>query len=278
MDQLPSGSELHNWYLIAIQRLGGSGRAKTIDEEVKRMFRALRLPEHEANKLQVQGGYRRDDLRKSLHLTRRGGVWRLTRKGENRASDQMKRKRREIDRIERKLNRDLEVTAEKLGLDSEKIRLLQTHDISLSELRRLLEGQGRRCGVDPTSGRSNLQIERKAIEHILKIEEHLGWETTAPNNPGFDLCRVEELKGHTIWCEVKSLSGPFQQVELTPTEFRKANKAGDAYWLYIVENVGTDNVNIIRIQNPAGNTRRFVFDSRNWRAESDDAPIRSSSG
>lgn len=45
-----------------------------------------------------------------------------------------------------------------------------------------------------------------------------------------------------------------------------ATKCGDAYWLYVVENVqDPENIRVVRIQDPAGKTRYFTFDS-GWNA------------
>ena len=48
---------------------------------------------------------------------------------------------------------------------------------------------------------------------------------------------------------------------------RMAQECGDSYWLYVVENAGTDSPNIVRIQDPAGKARTFTFD-HGWLAMS----------
>ena len=52
-------------------------------------------------------------------------------------------------------------------------------------------------------------------------------------------------------------------VGLSRTQFECARKHGSAYWLYVVERVGTDAARIVRIQDPVGMARTFTFD-RGW--------------
>lgn len=129
--------------------------------------------------------------------------------------------------------------------------------------------------------RKKLEVEAKAIAFILKQEKD--WQRPEnSNNPGFDLYQTDRRGRITHWCEVKGLSGKFNGVSLTHTEFKEALKRGKRYWLYIVENVGNDGTkvekssrpNIIRINDPAGKAERFTYGGR-WRkaAEPDDLPM-----
>jgi len=115
---------------------------------------------------------------------------------------------------------------------------------------------------------ARIELEEKAIEAILSLEPH--WKRAPTHNPGFDLFE-EDLNGQAIrWCEVKAMSGTLdtRPVTLTRTEFELAQKHGDKYWLYIVEQADTDRPQIVRIQDPAGKARYFTFD-RGWRAVAD---------
>ena len=110
-----------------------------------------------------------------------------------------------------------------------------------------------------------IEIEEKAIEFILANEPE--WQRTKPSNPGFDLYKSGENGEHKYWCEVKAMTGSLDKrsVGLSHTQFEYAREKGEDYWLYIVENTGTDQAHIIRIQNPAGRTRTFTFD-HGWRS------------
>ena len=58
---------------------------------------------------------------------------------------------------------------------------------------------------------------------------------------------------------------------LSRTQFDCAREHGEAYWLYVVESAGTDDVSLARIQDSAGRAKTFTFD-HGWRdvAEADD--------
>lgn len=50
-------------------------------------------------------------------------------------------------------------------------------------------------------------------------------------------------------------------VGLSRAESQDAEERGDDYWLYIVEHAGDENrARLVRIQNPAGRARTFLFD------------------
>ena len=109
----------------------------------------------------------------------------------------------------------------------------------------------------------NLEVEAKAIDFILDQEKD--WQRTENrNNPGFDLYQTDRSGRINLWCEVKGLSGKFNGVSLTHTEFKEALKRGKRYWLYIVENVGSDDVVLIKINDPAGKAERFTYRHPAW--------------
>ena len=47
-------------------------------------------------------------------------------------------------------------------------------------------------------------------------------------------------------------------------DYGMAREKGDAYWLYVVERAGTDDPNVVRIQDPAGRASTYTFDE-GWR-------------
>ena len=121
---------------------------------------------------------------------------------------------------------------------------------------------------------ARLRVEAKAIEIILQVEP--AWHRTPPGNRGFDLFQTADgapTSEQVRWCEVKALSGSFDErgVGLSRAQFEFARRHGDAYWLYVVEQVGEDDARILRIQDPAGKARTFTFD-RGWRQVAETAP------
>lgn len=110
---------------------------------------------------------------------------------------------------------------------------------------------------------ARMALEAKAIEFILSREPT--WRRTSTHNPGYDLYLADEGDNATQWCEVKAMTGSLDDhpVGLSRTQFDFAREHGEAYWLYVVEHVGTDKARIVRIQDPAGKARTFTFD-RGW--------------
>ena len=110
-----------------------------------------------------------------------------------------------------------------------------------------------------------MDLEEKAIQFILEQEPE--WRQTPTHNPGFDLYQADTNGKQTRWCEVKAMSGTFDNrpATMTKRQFEEARQRGEAYWLYVVENAGTDSPRIIRINDPAGQARTFTFD-KGWLA------------
>lgn len=105
-----------------------------------------------------------------------------------------------------------------------------------------------------------MALEEKAIELILREEPE--WRRTPTHNPGFDLYQVNEQGSATKFCEVKAMTGSLydRPVGLSRTQFDCARDHGDAYWLYVVEQAGTNSARALRIQDPAGKAHTFTFD------------------
>lgn len=124
------------------------------------------------------------------------------------------------------------------------------------------------------SDHDNREVEAKAIDFILEREKDKVWQRPDnPNNPGFDLYQTQSGRKNgkkTVWCEVKSLSGKFSRVSLTHTKFKEALKRGKRYWLYIVENVGSGNETLIKINDPAGKAERFTYRHPAWQKAVDE--------
>lgn len=107
---------------------------------------------------------------------------------------------------------------------------------------------------------ARMELEEKAIRVILSREP--GWQRTPTHNPGFDLVEAGPDGQPVRWCEVKAMTGSLMDhpVGLSRKQFDCARDHGAAYWLYVVEQAGTDNARLVRIQDPAGKARTFTFD------------------
>ena len=120
-------------------------------------------------------------------------------------------------------------------------------------------------GVATKEG-SEAQARRIALENIgiqRIIDEEPLLERTPKNNPGYDLVEKDAANHEQRWVEVKVISGAFNDswVGLSRTQFEMAMDREEAYWLYVVEHAeDPENANIIRIQNPAGKSEKFIFD------------------
>ena len=123
--------------------------------------------------------------------------------------------------------------------------------------------------TDSPEHAARMALEETAIRFIL--EQEPAWQRTDTNNPGFDLYQVD-ANGITIrWCEVKAMSGVFDShpVGMSKRQFEEAQLRGEAYWLYVVEEVAADAPHIVPIQDPAGQARTFTFD-KGWREIAED--------
>jgi len=111
-----------------------------------------------------------------------------------------------------------------------------------------------------------MELEEHAIQFILEEEPDL--QRTGVNNPGFDLVEKDANGRELRWVEVKAITGRFDKgkwVGLSSKQFETADYRGEDYWLYVVEHAETsERAKIIRIQDPAGQARTFVFD-HGWR-------------
>ena len=105
------------------------------------------------------------------------------------------------------------------------------------------------------------RLEAAAIELIRRQEPRL--RCTPPYNPGFDLVELGPNGQPVKWVEVKAMRGTLQDrpVGLSRTQFECAQKHGEAFWLYVVENAGaSEQARVVRIQDPAGKSQTFTFD------------------
>ena len=120
-------------------------------------------------------------------------------------------------------------------------------------------------GQDELEHTARMSLEENAIAFIIKREPQ--WQRTTSGNPGYDLHQVDPNGSITAWCEVKAMRGTFdyRPATMSRRQFEEAQHRGASYWLYVVENAGTDSPSLVKIQNPAGQARTFAFD-KGWLA------------
>ena len=109
----------------------------------------------------------------------------------------------------------------------------------------------------------------KGVDFVLKFENEQGrdaidMETEQINHPGFDVKSIDPQNPRNIrYIEVKSTAGLWDSAnpaQIHKTQFETAQERGDSYWLYVVEQVESDNPKIYCIQNPANRVDTFMFD------------------
>ncbi len=114
-----------------------------------------------------------------------------------------------------------------------------------------------------SDGREN--INRAGVDRVLAWEKQAGRYPTemSHTHPGYDVESRNEAGEVVRYIEVKSRTGAWDQqgVTLSDTQFHEAQRRGEAYWLYIVENADQDDARIFRIQDPANHVEYFCFDN-----------------
>lgn len=262
--KLPTAREMQGQVLAALQELQGDAYYTDIDARVKGNLEPLVLISE--FKKETQSFYEttfankcaqaRRALRKQGFLARGGkkGHWRFSH------VSLVKTTKPGPSKVE-KFAKDAIKLLDEQGVPPEVIN-------SLRELRLKFEMDG--PDAQP-SDHDNREVEAKAIAFILDQEKDKGWQRPEnPNNPGFDLYQTDRRGRINLWCEVKSLSGKFSSVSLTHTEFKEALKRGKRYWLYIVENAGSKNETLIKINDPAGKAERFTYRHPAWQKAVDE--------
>ena len=110
---------------------------------------------------------------------------------------------------------------------------------------------------------ARMELEKRAIQAILLTDSRL--RRTPTTNTGFDLFEAGADGQPVRWIEVKAMTGGLSNrpVGLSDSQFDCACEHGEAYWIYVVEHAGSTEMNLARIQDPAGQARTFTFD-RGW--------------
>ncbi|MEM2890675.1 MAG: DUF3883 domain-containing protein, partial [Candidatus Hadarchaeum sp.] len=153
--------------------------------------------------------------------------------------------------IQNERRRKEELEARKRGLEKEiqqeeSLTLTMPTVLGVARVRPL-------AGVEP-SMRPDVEIEAIGMRVAMEYERRQGRmpEDVSAQNLGFDI-RSVAADGSVRYIEVKAraTTGP---IVLTPNEWMKAQRLGEEYWLYIVEDAATDP-KLYTIQNPATKLR-----------------------
>ena len=133
---------------------------------------------------------------------------------------------------------------------------------------------------DPDRRKRALRNEIISRDFVLDHEASEGRiaEAMSQTNSGYDIESIEnDGTGDLRFIEVKSLSGYWgaEGVSISIKQLEWAYKKGNAYWIYIVENVDSEAIRLFKIQDPAKHIRAFKFnhawkqiaeekESKNW--------------
>jgi hypothetical protein len=123
--------------------------------------------------------------------------------------------------------------------------------------------------------RSDAEIEAIGMQVAMEYEREKGRlpEDVSTQNLGYDI-RSTSLSGEVRYIEVKARATT-GAIVLTPNEWLMAQRLGEEYWLYVVENAATQP-RLRIIQNPAAKLQpeevvevvRYVV--KNWKEVSDE--------
>jgi hypothetical protein len=127
-------------------------------------------------------------------------------------------------------------------------------------------------------------VDVAGVAQVLRYEEEHGRhpEEMPHENPGYDVASKDASGAIVRFIEVKSISSSWPDafiVQLTSTQFAKAQELRDRFWLYVVEHAGSPQARVRAIQDPASAATRFAFD-HGWRArdEADDGAVVAKTG
>lgn len=116
--------------------------------------------------------------------------------------------------------------------------------------------------------RQNRELGDTAERFVVQaeIEDGRNAEQMARNYPGYDVKSTDPNTGEIRFIEVKAVRERWgaRGVGLSATQYSKARERRSAYWLYVVENAGSNKPTIHRICNPAEKVTEYRFD-QNWK-------------
>ena len=115
--------------------------------------------------------------------------------------------------------------------------------------------------------RQKMESESQSRKIVIEHERAEGRETEemSANNPGYDI-ESTESNGDIRYIEIKSTKSLWGRDGIT-LSFAQLNLAyikKDAFWLYVIENIGSENSKIYKIQNPMKHLRGFKLND-SWK-------------
>lgn len=129
--------------------------------------------------------------------------------------------------------------------------------------------------TDPVQAERREKVNRSGMDKVLayEVSRQRHPREMPPLHPGYDV-ESDNDQGHVErYVEVKSLSGDWEgpHAGMTDTQFEKNQEIGNRYWLYVVERAEQPDYRIWRIQNPAEQVTKFMYDD-GWKgmAEEDE--------
>lgn len=139
--------------------------------------------------------------------------------------------------------------------------------------------------IEPHENRDqkNLAIEigNRGEQYILKHSNNLllsksnKFKISPTNNEGFDIQEIDASGDIVRYIEVKTLTGRWAEggVAVTVPQFKFAQEH-DNWWLFVVENLNTQNTQVYLLNNPVQKVNRFMFD-HSWKQLAEAANIES---
>jgi len=103
-------------------------------------------------------------------------------------------------------------------------------------------------------------------KETLRLSKDNYFQKAQINNKGFDIYEKDNSGQIIRYIEVKTLTGKWGQggVGLTKDQLEFAQKEKDKWWLFVVENINTDNTKVYQFKNPIMEANRFMFDN-SWK-------------
>lgn len=105
-----------------------------------------------------------------------------------------------------------------------------------------------------------------AYKETLLLSKNNDFQQAPTNNKGFDIYEKDTNGQIVRYIEVKTLTGQWAQggVGITKEQLEFAQKEKDKWWLFVVENINTDNTKVYQFKNPILEANRFMFDN-SWK-------------
>lgn len=103
-------------------------------------------------------------------------------------------------------------------------------------------------------------------KEILLLSKDNDFQKTPSNNKGYDISEKDNNGQIIRYIEVKTLTGQWGQggVGITEHQLEFAQKEKEKWWLFVVENINTDNTKVYQFKNPILEANRFMFDN-SWK-------------